>query len=219
MSAKSLSLAACEAWEETLSWVFNQKREFSGGSIQKYDSWDFSPKPSEVGVSWVLLPCALYTPGAQHHYELRNEVVHPILLKKGDLGLLKGCLDLRARALQPDQELGISTNITVAWENGVVELQDLQIYDGAPHLTSIPKNVYEKFNILDTGKSYHFYAKGIAKFCDIEGVVDYAWMVFKETGAGYIRVTNNKKSFIKKASLAKLLVTSSAKPSDDPFLF
>jgi hypothetical protein len=152
--------------------------------------------------AWVLVPCAAYVPSAKSSYELRNEVLTPMIFQqKSDVQGICLLLDERSMLLKPDQELGVNATVVVGWDNGVVVTRELEVYDGAPKLRKLNKKTVEKFNVLATGNSYHFYAKGRAKLEDVQSQVDDDWLTFRRMGAGYIRVTSNAKSPIVRAEL------------------
>jgi hypothetical protein len=166
-----------------------------------------------VSPSWVLVPTAAYVPGALSKYELRNEVLTPMIFQsKTDVQGIEFLLEERALQLKPDQELGVNITVVIGWNNGRVNEIDLPIFDGAPNLKNLDRRiidhrkVIDKFNVLTTGNGCHFYAKdpgsGAKDLLDrgrspsgfpSKDLLDRGWYVFRNVSAGYIRVSQNVK--------------------------
>ena len=180
--------------QRMLRYVFEEVR------VEEHPNGDIFAEPRIIRPAWLVVPVAAYVPGAQKsRYELRNEVLVPIYLGGvANLETLHDVLEAKAKKLRSDQELGVNATLALGWDNGVVVSHELEIYDGAPKLTRVNKKTLEKFNVLKTGNSYHFYAKGRAKLQDVVTQVDDDWLSFKHRGAGYIRVSQNVKGPITK---------------------
>lgn len=192
-----VSKDAVAEWARMLKMTLDKTIVDGYGRVMLYE-------PRQTKVSWILVPCTKYKPGSKGLYTLRNEVVAPIMLTRetGVDGLMLA-VQARADQLGPEQELALSANIVVGWDNGATVMEELEIYDGAADLKSVHKSVWDKFNVLETKNSFHFYGKGRTKLEDIRNYADGAWLSFRYQSAAYIRVTQAVKGKIVQVELLK----------------
>jgi hypothetical protein len=183
----------------------------------------------DVKLEWVVVTVSFYTPNkkpdrnvfkleeSESNYmniaqcEITHKVQPPITITRASLGLFTEILKTRQAVCSQnykDHEMALGVTWLGGKKNTSFNYINTVIFDGAPDLDleDLPKAVkkhLDKFTILNTGNSYHFYKKSDAAEPPnytlqqvINKLQDDNWRSVQEQNGGYIRVTANVKGGI-----------------------
>lgn len=175
------------------------------------EAFDANPK-----LKWIVVPLSIYAPelkknlmktrnmsgyvdlefAEQYHQVQPPVVVTPDIAREG---LLRSVLAMRR--VQDGHEMALG----IAWMCGFADTstkyENAQIFDGAPDLDLSTLNKrdargLEKYTILNTGNSYHFYLKGNPlvhlNYTEQQvrnNLIDHQWDEYMRESGGYIRVS------------------------------